>query len=191
MNYIMINEGKMKIMLEAQDLEEWDIQIDELDYSNPYAKAIFEEILAYAKEHFGFETTGYRVLLQLYPSKDGGCELFITRLGESIGNQDQIRANTEQRAYSFEKLSYLISVCRRLCRNGFEGFSSAWFDNDGKWFLMISPKDSENSELCHIDKFTFITEYGECESPNMLPLYLNEYAVPVCEGNAALILGKI
>ena len=98
MDYIMINESKLKIMLEAKDLEEWDIRIDELDYSNPYAKIIFEEILDYAKSNLGFDSDGRKVLLQLYPSKDGGCELFITRMGETFENVSSA-PKASQRAY--------------------------------------------------------------------------------------------
>ncbi len=189
MDYIMINEGKLKIMLEAEDLAEWDIRIDELDYANPYAKAIFEEILAYAKENFGFDATGRKVLLQLYPSRDGGCELFITRLGE-LERSSKEADGICQRAYSFDKLSHLLSVCRRLLISGFKGESSAWFDNEGKWFLLIGT-EGENSELQPIDEFTFISEFGDIESSKFISLYLHEYAFPICEGDATSTLGKI
>ena len=69
MEYILINDSKLKIILGRQELEEWDISIDELDYANPAAKKVFEGILGYAKKELGFDTSGYKVLLQLYPSK--------------------------------------------------------------------------------------------------------------------------
>ena len=190
MDYIMINQGKLKIMLEAEDLKEWDIRIDELDYSNPYAKAIFEEILAYAKANLGFDADGRKVLLQLYPSKDGGCELFITRLCDLCDAPEE-NGEAWQRAYSFQKLSHLLSVCRQLLLGGFSGKSSAWYDGEGKWFLLISAQGEQKKELYPLDEFTFISEYGECEVPKFLSLYLSEYASPVCEGNATAVLGKI
>ena len=190
MDYIMINESKLKIMLEAKDLENWDIQIDELDYSNPYAKIIFEEILSYAKENFGFDAAGRKVLLQLYPSRDGGCELFITRLGESSECKKE-NTISNQTAYSFEKISHLLSVCKLLHIDGFSKNSSAWFDNSGKWFLVLSGDDSAAEDSSEKDKFIFISEYGEKESPQFLSLYLHEHAFLVCEDNAVETLGKI
>ena len=190
MDYVMINQGKLKIMLEAQDLEHWDIRVDELDYSNPYAKAIFEEILAYAKDNLGFDSEGKKVLLQLYPSRDGGCELFITRLGE-LCEADEEGDALSIRAYSFEQLSHLLSVCRLLCLRGFSGKSSAWFDNDGKWFLLLYARESEDEASLGLDTLSFICEYGESEIAGFLSLYLQEHASSVCEENAAAILGKI
>ena len=48
MEYILINEGKLKVMFEKSDLEEFDIRAEELDYANPDAKPVFEDILRYA-----------------------------------------------------------------------------------------------------------------------------------------------
>ncbi len=193
MEYILISESKLKIMLTRQDIAQWNISIDELDYGNPSAKAAFEEILGYAREELGFDTSGHKVLLQLYPSRDGGCELFITRLGESARRQTgEIGAPKQrQKAYSFEKLSHLLAVCKRLNREGFDGESSAWFDSEGKWFLLLSVDEDSELDLLPLDRFSFICEYGNTESPKALSLYLSEYASPVCRDNASAILGKI
>lgn len=191
MEYIMIDDTKLKIILEAEDLAEWDIAPEELDYDDPYAKGFFEDVLGYAKREFGFDTSGYKTLLQLFPSRDGGCEIFVTRLGESTP-REELRRETVCRGYSFDKLSHLISVCKRLCLEGFLGDSSVWFDTDGRWFLMLSSEDDELcSDLLPLNKLTFISEYGEGESAGALSLYLSEYASPVCESNATQILGKI
>ncbi len=193
MEYILISESKLKIMLTRQDIEEWNISVEELDYGNPGAKAVFEEILGYAREELSFDTSGHKVLLQLYPSKDGGCELFITRLGESTerGALKPARAKQRQKAYSFQKLSHLLAVCKRLSLNGFTGESSAWFDSEGKWFLLLSTDEDSELDLLPLDRFSFICEYGDTESPKALSLYLSEYASPVCRDNASAILGKI
>lgn len=193
MEYILISESKLKIMLTKQDIEEWNISVDQLDYGNPNARAVFEDILGYAREELGFDTSGHKVLLQLYPSKDGGCELFITRLGEENvrGALKPTQLKQRQKAYSFEKLSHLLAVCKRLRLNGFSGESSAWFDCQGKWFLLLSTDEDSELDLLPLDRFSFICEYGDTESPKALSLYLCEYASPVCRENASAILGKI
>ena len=140
MEYIPINEAKLKVILESADLVRWDIRAEDLDYSNPEAKFVFEDILQHAKDAFGFDTSGYKILLQLFPSKDGSCELFITRLSarsSGISSEALLRPS-ESAAYSFERLSHLISVCKRLIDAGFCGESSAWTDELGKWYLLLS-----------------------------------------------------
>ena len=196
MEYIMISEEKLKITLERQDLEGWDINIDELDYANPAAKSVFDGILGYAKEQFGFDTSGHKLLLQLYPSKDGGCELFVTRLGrldEEIYNQQE-KSNSACRSlcYSFERLPHLIAVCKRLSDVGFDGESSVWYEEDGKWFLILNlaTKDAER-ELRAPDRLAFICEYGEREDMRALPLYLGEYAISIRERDAVEALSRL
>ena len=82
MEYVIINESKLKVILDSYELQNKNLDAQDLDYADPYAKKLFGDILCYAKDNFGFDTSGHRVLLQLYPSKDGGCELFITKLGK-------------------------------------------------------------------------------------------------------------
>lgn len=190
MQYIKINESKLKIMLERKDLDDWDISIDELDYANPAARGVFEGLLAAAKTELGFDTSGHRVLLQLFPSKDGSCELFVTRLEELCQRhlpEEQDKKTTLELAYSFKHLSHLCAVCRRLYTCGFYGESSVYFDSDGRWFLLLRSQSEENGVLSALTRFSFISEYGEREEAQSLSLYLCEYATLVCEGNALSI----
>ena len=192
MEYILINDSKLKIILESRELAEWDISADELDYANPAAKRVFEGLLDHAKKELGFDTSGYKVLLQLYPSKDGGCELFVTRLGKDPSakhsSSEKEQKRSEPRAYSFERLSHLLSVCKRLSVMGYKGDSSAWFDTEDRWFLLLSLPFEPTSDA---DSLNFISEYGEPESPKALALYLSEYGNEVCKSDAVTMLGKI
>jgi len=192
MEYILINEGKLKVMLELADLEEFDINAEDLDYANPVAKPVFEDILRYAREEFGFDTSGHKVLLQLFPSRDGGCELFITRLPslcEQTKSQPKVK---ESVAYSFGTLSNLLAVCKRLLSKGFNGKSSAWADSQGRWYLLLSESDMLDLHSLPIPhELSFIEEYGESQSPRALSLYLGEYAQSICEGDAVRTLGEI
>ena len=190
MEYIKINDTKLKIILEREDLLAWDINADELDYTNPTAKSVFEGLLTSAKDKLGFDTSGHRVLLQLFQSKDGGCELFVTRLDEFDSENKYIgeQKKSERRlAYSFEKLSHLSGVCRRLAEAGFDGESSAYFEEGGRWFLSLRVQN----EASEYDKFSFISEYGEREDPEALVLYICEHATPISEKNAVSILSTL
>ena len=182
-------------MLERQDHEEWDISADMLDYANPDAKRVFGDILKYAKQELGFDTSGRKVLLQLYPSRDGGCELFVTCVGmsESLDDTDAHNSDTQfAKAYSFEKLDYLLTVCKHLLHLEVCQSSSAWFDDSGRWYLTVNEKEHcEDLDLLPLNRLSFISEYGEAESYKALSLYLCEYAHSVCEENAIEVLGTL
>ncbi len=199
MEYILIDDDKLKVMLEGTDLEAWNIDVESLDYANPEAKRVFEDILGYAKREFGFDTAGYKVLLQLYPSRDGGCEIFITRLSP-VSNAEKASGNKadilqgEERTYSFEKLDELICVCRLLKK--FDGIkeSYAWRDVDGVWYLSFRfcvPDTSDESERFVLTPLDILLEYGNRVSNDGSALYLSEYASEVCKHNAVECLGML
>lgn len=208
MEYIMINESKLKIILESSELEARAIESDDLDYANPDAKKLFSEILDEARVRFGFDTTGYRVLLQLYPSCDGGCELFVTRLGKlenddaeqksSSGaqkpsrDQKKSKRRKEKRIYRFERLPDICDVCRRLLDIGFPAESSAYISRNGDWYLSITYDDCEGvNEILPCSELSFISEYGYREDAEALSLYLCEYGRTICTEKAIESLGKI
>lgn len=204
MEYILINESKLKVTLEGGELEERALEAKELDYSLPRAKQLFCDILDHAKDEFGFDTSGYRILLQLYPSNDGGCELFVTRLGKLAGEQRPESAQEpkaaksasadgkkpprkSERAFSFERLSHLIDVCRRLSSLSLDCESSVYTDAEGKWYLLLEFADDGIAELFGVlplSEISFISEYGYAEDLRPLSLYLGEYASEVCLRNA-------
>jgi negative regulator of genetic competence, sporulation and motility len=209
MEYILINESKLKITLGGEELEARALESEKLDYADPDAKQLFCDILEQARQRLGFDTTGYRVLLQLYPIRDGGCELYVTRLSkldELDGGEDaraeQVRhqkrdaqrkpkKQKHKRAYRFETLEDLCRVCQRLieCRILFE--SSAYRTDDG-WYLTLSYEDDEQlTELLPISELSFISEYGYAEDARATSLYLGEYAKEICKENAVETLGRI
>ena len=88
MEFILINDNKIKVMLTEEDLQEFEIEADELDYSNTDTKKMFWDVLSRAKRLTGFDTDGQRVLVQLYPSRHGGCEMFVTKIGTLCTAED-------------------------------------------------------------------------------------------------------
>lgn len=208
MEYVMINESKLKVMLEESDLEGLELSSEELDYANPEAKKLFGDILGYAREELGFDTSGYRVLLQLYPSRDGGCEIFITRLGRleeseaPKGQENSVRKEAQRskrrakrrKAFRFERLEDLVSACKRLAENGSSPQSEAFTDLEGEWFLILSYSDEEYSEILDmlpVSELSFISEYGSPEEARSLSLYLGEYGREICASDAIETLSRL
>ena len=90
MELIPINESKLKIMLDESDMKEYNIG-DEADCANSETRLAIRHILDRAKDQIGFNTEGSEIFVQLYASKRGGCELFVTK---STLRSDAIVAST-------------------------------------------------------------------------------------------------
>lgn len=199
MEIIMISESKLKVMLSAEDLQSFELEPEDLDYGNTETKRMFWDILGRAKHSVGFDTDGQRVLVQLYPSRAGGCEMFITRLGALsradgddradlhtvIKTAQESTASPPKRrlgAFGFDGISPLLAVCRRLSSIGYHEPSEAYFGDDGRAYLFLSLPDI--SGYLPLDEFSFLSEYGTHENAETLRHFLEEHANSICKKNA-------
>ena len=209
MEIIMINDSKIKIMLSAEELASFDLDTSKLDYSNTETKRMFWDILGRAKRSVGFDTDGYRVLVQLYPSRCGGCEMFVTRLSctksekgdkeqtqiEPIINQLPKSPSSRREyedlyvgAFAFESMDHLIRVCKRLSDIGYDGERDAYIGEDKRSYLFLS-------NLCEcpylpLDEFSFISEYGTNENEETARSYVYEHAREICKRHAVEQLSR-
>lgn len=207
MEFILIGEDKIKVMLTEEDLEEFELSADELDYANTETKRMFWDVLSRAKARTGFDTDGQKVLVQLYPSKDGGCEIFVTKLGsiyKDIDDESSVQpvlteSSTQKRkrknpssekaysaVYSFLNLEDMIRVCRELDRRGYKEESLAYISDARIFYLVLCGSPQEIGILG--DRYRFIAEFGELENTKAAKQILGEHADPIAKQNAVSTL---
>lgn len=205
MELILISSSKLKIMLSDADMEKYDLTAETVDYDNTATRRAFWSILDDAKNETGFDAASDRLFIQMYPSKDGGCEMFVTKLG-TLCTEDTPAplCTTEQKrhrqpkceekpreslsVYSFESLEWLLGVCRRLLKVKWKGRSKAYRAFDGKCYLFLYER---GEVLPLLTRFSFISEYGSAEHAETVSLYIKEYAAPLCENAAVETLGVL
>lgn len=78
MELILISNTKLKIMLNESDMQRYKIG-SESDCAEPDTRRAIRSLLDCAREQIGFNTEGEEIFVQLYTSKKGGCELFVTK----------------------------------------------------------------------------------------------------------------
>lgn len=81
MELIKISASKLKIMLSLPDMEKYELEADRLDCADKHTREAFRHIFDDAKTQVDFDTSGERLFIQLYTSRGGGCEIFVTKLG--------------------------------------------------------------------------------------------------------------
>ena len=211
MELIVISSSKLKIMLSADDMNKYALSA-EIDYTDRKTRQAFKNILEVAKEQTGFDTENDKIYIQLYPSRKGGCEVYVTKIDEESeqcckepGTRSselhfQCRASSgiipaskkqaqkeKRRAYSFSSLENLLSVCRRMLFIGWRGQSSAFCDENKTFYLLLKEKSASDSG--HTDKLLFINEYGDTESHGSVSKYLLEHGSCICKAGAVEKLG--
>ena len=78
----LFREGnnEVRIHLTKEDLQEFSITPEEIDYDSKKGRRIFRELFEKVKKETGFNAEGEKLYIQLYPIEKGGCELFFTKL---------------------------------------------------------------------------------------------------------------
>lgn len=129
MELIRISDSKLKVMLNADDMQHYALDRDAMNYDNTGTRRALWQILDDARQETGFDAAASRVLIQVYPSRDGGCELYVTKLLR------QLPAGTEEPPaekkdapclYEFETADDLLAACRALAAGGYAGESAAY-----------------------------------------------------------------
>ncbi len=82
MKLVRSGNNALRISLTQEDLEHFQVDVNDFDYDLPKGKKIICELFDRAKKETGFDAQKERVYIQLYPKCDGGCELFIIKLEE-------------------------------------------------------------------------------------------------------------
>ncbi len=83
MELILIDKTKLKIMLTAPDMQHYALDTSRLEgmaCTDTHTREVFRHIFHDAEAETGFHTDGEKLLVQMYTSKCGGCEIFVTKL---------------------------------------------------------------------------------------------------------------
>ena len=201
MELIMINENKLKITLSVCDMKQYCLDCSTIDYDNTETRRAFWSILDEVKHQTGFDAASQKVFIQLYPSKEGGCEMYVTKLGEKhkceesddpVPDSHRLRPLPKRHvAYSFNSLDRLIAVCTRLSSIGFSEKSSAFRSHieKDKFFLLL--EEPEENAYLPVTELSFICEYGKSENLKNTMLFIHEHADPICQSRAVETLSGL
>lgn len=198
MELIRVNSQKLKIILTKEDMTSFDITNENLDYSSAKTRKAIGSILEKAKEQTGFDTKNDRLYIQVFPSVDGGCEMFLTRRARLLPEPSMPGCSFFRRksVLSFEDgyengkyivtsddIDDIIALCSRMKKEGFGG-SSSLYSLNGKYLLIINFKrripcfTKENRDCSDENNgFGFICDYCNVRYADELPeAYIKEHA---------------
>lgn len=181
MELILISDSKLKITLSPEDMRDYEIDCSKVDYKSTETRRAFWCILDEAKQRTGFDAARQRVYIQLYPSREGGCEMYVTKLDGTTAVLDKRPAQIEH-TYIFDSMSDMLALCRRLV--GFSGVSDAYRDENGRCLLFLRPFES-------VSPPRFISEYGRICEIELIRAYANEHCQTIRTGDAVQTLAEL
>ena len=202
MELIRISDRKLKIMLTPLDMRHFELNPERFGEDSAQMHRSFRLLLSEVRRQTDFDADDTHLSVQYFPSREGGCEMFICNLQEGDAQEQpcpstvpaakpctDIRPYKKRNgsfrrdcAYRFVKLEHLLSACRRLEGHSCILESSVWRDEGGDYLLFLLILTS--SPYSMPEEIDFLSEYGILENAPQLRLYIREHAAPICSEGA-------
>ena len=192
---LLIGDSKLKIVLDKEEMEKYKLATVSAETCDSGFRRSFWKLLERAKEEVDFDTGGDKILIQFYPLQDGGCEIFVTKLGllsdasaRMVARSDKVTLLSRNVGiYAFSSLDDAVSVCRLISKIAGESTPiSDLYQESGRFYLSIDEYGKGGEAM----EFPFISEYGSSVSEDALP-YLFEHAGLLAKENAVKRLSEI
>ena len=196
MDVLKISDTKVKIMLTRADIKKFKLDAEKVDYNDAKTKNRIWEILDHVKKHHGWSCENNKLLIQFYPSKDGGAELFVTKLeGLSQKNERTLARSREvtlldskRMIYGFKNFEDLLRASRIIRDSKRIRSSELFYDESEGYFLEITERGE--SDCASISELDIMLEFSHTVPKELFP-YITEHYDKLTHGNAVEQLAKL
>ncbi len=196
MDMILINKNKLKIILTQEDMSSYGLSCDTIDYENTETRRAFWDIFDIAKHQTGFDAASDRVYVQVYPSRCGGCEMFVTKLihkkeervpSVSVRIRDSYTRPDASLClvYGFDTMNLLLTACEKLKLSGYDSISGAYADCDQKRYYLVLPADG------NAGGYAIPEEYGKRMNGTSVLPYIGEHCTCLSVDSAVDLLAPL
>ncbi len=174
MKFEKLNENKIRITLNNQDLAEKHIDFHSFMSNSQESQNLFLDMLDEAEKKVGFITKDYKIRIEALAMSDGNFILTITRFGKNIDNDSKsskmrkVKIKRKNLDMTSKQLIYHFNSFDDFCN--FSNFisKSNKFTNIAKnmvlyfykntYYLCISNINIEHQNIKQL--YTLITEFG-------------------------------
>ena len=193
MEHILISPGKLKLTLTRSDVERYDLDAVAYGEKEQVSRGALRELFSDLKNVAGFDAESERVFVQMYPSKDGGAELYITRLGRNDCDKEGNGTVKIGGVAVFSELCELLNTCSCLLFEGEPKTSTAWH-GEGRYYLVwddeVDYRDylrgDRKARISHI-----VENHGCVIRDSAASSYVKEYCRCLCSSDAVRTLGSL
>ena len=198
MELILISDSKLKIMMTANEMDEYDITDETFGYEMKDIRKVFSGILDEAKKKTGFDSSAGKLFIQIYPSKSGGCEVYVTKNNDGLGDTG-VKQNrrTEYCVYCFEGIETVINVCKELYLREYDDESRLYTIKKGDsalYYLVLReelPLNNRYRKKRLVSKSDVAAEFGKRIGGREAESYIKEHGEAVITDEAVKYLGRI
>ena len=205
MKFEKLNENKIRITLNNQDLIEKNIDFHSFMSNSKESQNLFLDMLDEAEKKVGFITKDYKLRIEALALSDGNFILTITRFGKSIDSQTKsqksknlkikrknLDINATQLIYKFDSFEDFCSFSTFISKlNNIYSISKSivLYLYKNSYYLYISNINTEHPNIKQL--YTLITEFGTyVDNSEIFARKLTECGKIVIKNNAIKTCNK-
>lgn len=192
-----LNEDKIRITLDMNDLEENNIDFHSFMSNSLDSQSLFLEMLARAEKEYGFVTKDYRIMIEALATFEGNFIITVTRI---VPEKEPVKRkkvkihrkipkfDTDVAIYEFKTFDDFCDFCRYLDDMYAEIFkksvtSSILYYYDSSYFLILKNLNSNSKQLKNF--CSYITEFAVyIHNSKLFSKKLSEYGKIIMKKNA-------
>ena len=161
----LMSDDRLKVLLEKEDLKQYDLSFVSIDYKNKKTKEVFWQVINIARRKTGFNPQGSKLLIEAYPENGGNVLLYVTKLGEKENKSNSF-------VFCFDDLDAVLDSLPQFKKSDIRTYNFNLYKME-KIFYLAFYTDCEEEDLASL--FLGLNEYGnEIKSPNKRS-YLDEH----------------
>jgi adapter protein MecA 1/2 len=199
-----ISDNIIRVTISLNDLEEWNIDLNTLNYNTPAAQEFFWDMMEQAEEQLGFNLSDSQLIIEPVPDSNDGFVITITKVDED-GDFESIHKYIKSRLkksdlkvkkksrkvcaalfiYSFSSIDDVSGLAGKL-KELYSG-ESTLYRCRGTYYLTLTRSGiaSANSRMFEL----ILNEYGtKVQNVSFYEGYLNEYGEKIIDSNALEVL---
>ena len=183
MEIIKIRFKTFKIILNEKESEKYNFINDRELTDDEISRSVDEFIDDIIKQE-SLDIKNENLLIQVYPAKNNGCEVFISGTEENNMYKDRTAPAGQKKSasyinvYRFDDINTLMDACSRLSNVNTDTDSQVYYDTEKyKYYLLCQGISSKEM------RFAFLNEYArQLKSP--YAYYVREHLKCLCNENA-------
>ena len=172
----VLDDCRVKIMVESVDIQKYEMPYEKIDYEDPSSRAFIYELICYIKEHTGLDFTSNKLMVEVIPGCSRVYYILITKLErcEETDIEFDKTALDEREVYVFRLLK--LSETMNFIKKKTDRLNVLVYRYGRDYYLVImaSPqlarKDFFENFLIQMDEYA-----GRCRYNYMNEAILNEY----------------
>ena len=162
MEFLVVSETKLKIALTGEECEKYGINTASAEREGAEIRRTLRRILNEAKDAVRFDIGAEKVLVQIYPSSGGGCEMFVTKLS-ALGERERRTVFKSDSLTTYSKHTSVfkfdclddIAAAARAVKSPTGARADVYLADSGEYYLSV-----EESDVDGYGEFDCLLEFG-------------------------------